>query len=164
MNPIEVFQAWFAQENDSNAKMLSMLESVPEDRRSSSEFQRAAKLAGHVIACRKNWLIRIKGEEQGKQDWWPMVDSLPELRSRAAETEQVWSAYIKDLSVGEFNRDFEFTLLDGRRVRSNVRVLLMQLVGHSFYHRGQIALLVDSIGGETVDTDFLAWVVCHDPG
>ena len=29
-----------------------------------------------------------------------------------------------------------------------------QLAGHAAYHRGQIALLVDQLGGEVQDTDY----------
>jgi uncharacterized damage-inducible protein DinB len=29
--------------------------------------------------------------------------------------------------------------------------------GHAWYHRGQIAMLVKDLGGETVDTDYIFW-------
>ena len=35
--------------------------------------------------------------------------------------------------------------------------MLTQLNGHGWYHRGQIVQLVDSLGGEVVDTDFIFW-------
>ena len=31
------------------------------------------------------------------------------------------------------------------------------MVGHAFYHRGQIVMLVAELGGDTVDTDYLFW-------
>jgi uncharacterized damage-inducible protein DinB len=38
-----------------------------------------------------------------------------------------------------------------------VEVQVIQLFGHASYHRGQIALLVDQLGGEVVDTDYVDW-------
>jgi uncharacterized damage-inducible protein DinB len=35
--------------------------------------------------------------------------------------------------------------------------LLTQVFGHAWYHRGQIAMLVKDLGGETVDTDYIFW-------
>jgi uncharacterized damage-inducible protein DinB len=38
-----------------------------------------------------------------------------------------------------------------------IEVQIVQLIGHASYHRGQVALLVDQLGGETVDTDYADW-------
>jgi uncharacterized damage-inducible protein DinB len=35
--------------------------------------------------------------------------------------------------------------------------VLIQLFGHSLYHRGQIALLLRRIGAEPASTDFVFW-------
>ena len=35
--------------------------------------------------------------------------------------------------------------------------ILAQLFGHSWYHRGQIALLVRAAGGEPAVTDLIYW-------
>ncbi len=44
--------------------------------------------------------------------------------------------------------------------RSDVRFQqAVTLAGHASCHRGQIALLVDQLGGETVDTDYVYWAV-----
>ena len=59
-------------------------------------------------------------------------------------------------------RDFEFNSSTGDRYRWNIEGQIAQLVGHAFYHRGQISLLVDELGGETVDTDYLFWAVARN--
>ena len=56
-----------------------------------------------------------------------------------------------------WRRTFEFTELNGESFRLPIEVQIVQLVGHASYHRGQIALLVDQLGGETVDTDYADW-------
>lgn len=42
-------------------------------------------------------------------------------------------------------------------VRYVVEDILTQLFGHSWYHRGQIALLVRACGGQPAETDFVFW-------
>ena len=46
---------------------------------------------------------------------------------------------------------------DGKRYRWRLLDLLTQVFGHAWYHRGQIAMLVNDLGGEAVDTDFIFW-------
>lgn len=163
MTAIEVFQNWFAHERIGNQKMMEMLDSVSEEKRDLPDYKKASNLAAHLIACRVNWLNRIQANEEGIGDWWPKVESHTELEGSLSQMELAWSAFLSDLTDEEFNRDFEFVLGDGRRIRWNVRGQLMQMVGHAFYHRGQISLLVDTLGGVTVDTDYLYWVMTTDP-
>jgi uncharacterized damage-inducible protein DinB len=45
------FQRWFEYERDARAKVLRSLESVPAERRSGSEFERALAVLAHVAAA-----------------------------------------------------------------------------------------------------------------
>jgi len=47
--------------------------------------------------------------------------------------------------------------------RWSIEGQIVQLVGHAFYHRGQIAQIVDDLGGSTVDTDYLFWAYVKNP-
>jgi uncharacterized damage-inducible protein DinB len=158
----DIFRRWYEQEKDGDQKILSMLDSVSIENRETEEFTRAANLALHLVACRMNWLARIEGQAPSAGDWWPSFESLDHLRSKFSEIESLWERYLATLDEDEFSRDFEYMLVDGKHYRWNVGHQLMQLVGHAFYHRGQIALLVDRLGGTMVDTDYLYWVVSND--
>jgi uncharacterized damage-inducible protein DinB len=158
----EIFRKWYEQEIDGDQKILSMLESVPEEKCGSEEFLRAVNLAVHLVACRTNWLARIQGRPEDAGDWWPNFESVEGLRKRLTEAEICRKAYLDQLTQEEFERDFEYRLADGKHYRWNVGGQLMQLVGHAFYHRGQIALIVDQLGGAMVDTDYLYWVMAKD--
>src|ERR1700722_17855030 len=151
---IDRYRHWYEQECDSNDKMLSMLESVPGHRRDDSHFSKAVNLPGHLAACRENWLSRMAGEP-ATSDWWPQGFDVAELRPRFAKLQEAWTSYLESLSDEDLGRSFEFTTRDGKRYRWGIEGQLVQLVGHAFYHRGQIALLVEGLGGETVDTDYL---------
>lgn len=155
-------QTWYEHEKDSNDKMIAMIESVPESHRAEARFGRAVDLASHLAACRENWLDRMiaKGEDQGP--WWQENTELASLRPRFQNIERRWSEYLTAITEADLARDFEFAGSDGTRYRWSIEGQIIQLVGHAFYHRGQIAMLVDELGGETVDTDFLFWAYQRD--
>ena len=160
---IKNYRIWYEYERDCNMKMLAMLGSVPAGRRSDPRFARAVGLAAHLAACRENWLDRMKtgGESQG--DWWPKDVSLDALGPRYARVEGDWTEYLSQLDDEGVKSDFEFSATGNSRFRWNIEGQIVQLMGHAPYHRGQVALLVDDLGGETVDTDYLYWAYPRNP-
>jgi uncharacterized damage-inducible protein DinB len=161
MTAIERYRTWYEHEKDCNEKMLAMIDSVPPERRSDPGFGRAVDLAAHLAACRENWLDRMAASGTNQVDWFPRNVPLESLRPRFARMEVQWIQYLNGLSDEDLERDFEFPARDGR-YRWNIEGQIVQLVGHAFYHRGQVSLLVDELGGKTVDTDYLFWAVARD--
>ncbi len=152
----------YEHEKDSNARLLAMLNSVPKQARSDARFSQAVNLAAHLVACRENWLDRIltKGERQAP--WFEDAADLAALPARFEATEAAWTAYLAARDDSELAAEFTFPLRGGQEFRFYVEGQLLQLVGHGNYHRGQIALLVDQLGGQSVDTDYLFWTCSPD--
>lgn len=165
MARIEIYRTWYEQEKHANGEMLKMLASVPADGREDPRYQRALVLAAHLSACRENWLDRMTGVGAGSADWWPKSADLSELPGRFAAMEARWTGYLAQLDDDGLDMDFEFSAAPekGDTYRWNIEGQIMQLVGHAFYHRGQIALLVGQLGGEPVDTDYLYWAFGQQP-
>ncbi|MCG8608490.1 damage-inducible protein DinB, partial [bacterium] len=46
---------------------------------------------------------------------------------------------------------------EGPSYTNRVEDLATQLFGHSWYHRGQIAALIRSLGGTPAETDYVFW-------
>ena len=155
------YRHWYDHERDANAKMLDMIESVPESARTDARFVRALRLAAHLAACRENHLEAFHGRE-AVAEWFPESVALPSLRLRFAALETAWSGYLDSLSDATLVRDI--ALRDGDfRYLWNIEGQVFQLLGHAAYHRGQIALLVDDLGGATVDTDYVDWAFENEP-
>jgi len=155
------YQKWLDQEADSNLKILEMLDSVPESNRSDERYQQAIDLGGHLAACRSNWLIRMTGTGT-EQNWWPEQTTRAQLQEQMSKYETEWRDYLQTLMPARLDEDFEFVARDGNRYRWNIEGQIMQLVGHAFFHRGQIALLVRQLGGVGIDTDYLYWAYAQD--
>ncbi|MCW3055407.1 MAG: hypothetical protein JWN14_4577 [Chthonomonadales bacterium] len=158
MSQIEGYRKLYEYEKDCDDKMLTMIESVPEANRTDPRFQQAVTLADHLAACRENWLTHMRGDTHDLVAWWDESSDLSTLPPRFTALEVGWTDYLNGLDDTQLAQGFTFSE-GGGRYTLPTEGQVMQLVGHALYHRGQIALLVDQLGGETVDTDYIYWLV-----
>jgi uncharacterized damage-inducible protein DinB len=150
------FRRWYEYERDCNAKSLAMLESVPLERRTAAEFQKAVDRMAHLVAARQRWLHRL-GHWPQLPEPFPQRTALADLPAMVADTEAAWVAYLKQLNDEDLGHTLEWQAADGKHYRWNVEGMLTQTFGHAWYHRGQIAQLVAGLGGKAVDTDYIFW-------
>ncbi|HET9233774.1 MAG TPA: DinB family protein [Candidatus Eisenbacteria bacterium] len=161
MNTVERFQRWYTYEKDSHAKVLASLDTVPQDRRTSPEFGKAVALLAHLVAARKLWLYRMEGSPELPKDIFFESPPLEWVRDALAGMEAAWSGYLSGLTDRDLDHVFEYRSLEGEPFRNEIVDVLTQLFGHSWYHRGQIAMLVRQLGGTPAVTDFVFW--CREP-
>ncbi|MBC7809246.1 MAG: DinB family protein, partial [Akkermansiaceae bacterium] len=119
-----------------------------------ARFRQAVTLAAHLAFCREYWLHLMDGGEKAQGEFCETTANLPSLRPRFAAMEARWTAYLAGLDDTGLSREFELAFGE-HRVSWYIEGQILQLLGHAPYHRGQVALLVDQMGGETVDTDYL---------
>ena len=150
------YRRWFDYEKDSHRKVLDSLNAVSKEQRESEEFRKAVYLMGHIVAARRMWLFRF-GVIKENVELFPGETRLDELPTQIEEMETLWSQYLSQLNDAELARVFEYQSYEGQRFRNTIEEILTQLFGHSWYHRGQIAQLVRSIGAEPAVTDFVFW-------
>jgi uncharacterized damage-inducible protein DinB len=150
------FRRWYDYERDCNAKCVSMLQSVPEDRRSDPSFQKAVDKLVHLVKARQRWLYRL-GHWPEIAGLFPQGTSLTEVPSMLAEIETGWVNYLAKLDDESLNKEVEWVAADNKRYRWELEGILTQTFGHAWYHRGQIAHIVANLGGKAVDTDYIFW-------
>ena len=153
---IDRYHRWFDYEKDSHAKTLDSLNAAPEAMRDSEGFRKAVYLMGHIVAARRMWLFRL-GFLNEDTDLFTRDISLGELPAQVSETEKLWSQFLDQLNDEDLPRVFEYRSYEGQRFRNTIEDILTQLFGHSWYHRGQIAMLLRSIGAEPAVTDLVFW-------
>lgn len=159
---IEFYRHAFEHEIEANHGMLKMLASVPESRRSELAFQRAVNIAAHMVACRQGFLDVFIGKVAALGDCFEDCADFASLERRFGSMEDDWSAYLANLDDKSVDGMFVFED-NGERWKMSLEAQLFQLVGHAAYHRGQVVLLADSLGGETFDTDYIEWFTQHHP-
>ena len=162
MSRPEQYREAYDYEKDCNEKMLAMIESVPAKSRDDVRFQQAVSIAGHLVACRENWLDRMTMKNVRPTDWYAEKYDFAALRPRFTALDSQWTDYLANLDGARLAQEFEFA--EGEvRFSLPTEVQIVQLFGHASYHRGQIALLVSQLGGEVVDTDYVDWWVSRQP-
>jgi uncharacterized damage-inducible protein DinB len=151
------FRRWYDHERDSNAKIVQMLRSVPAEKQADPHFGKACDKATHLAMARETWLSRL-----GHFNDPPKSRDIPRLTTdqiaaRFERIERAWTAYLERLDDAELARVIEYGRPTGEKWRWDVEGILTQTNGHAWYHRGQIASLVASLGGAAVDTDYIFW-------
>lgn len=151
------YRRWLAYERDAHEKMIASLTGAATEQRAHPHFQKALDLAAHLVAARWTWLFRLGRAADPPQALFPTATTLSALPGAFAAMHAEWDAYLDEAGADELDRVVEYTAFDGRRFRSRVEDILGQLYGHSWYHRGQVALLLRQIGAEPAVTDFVYW-------
>jgi uncharacterized damage-inducible protein DinB len=152
---IEQYKTWFEYEKDAHLKTIDSLYTVPAKKRKFKEFQKAVDLFAHIVGARIMWLHRFGFLKEKPVDLFPAKVDVNSLSSIADKMYSVWDDYFNKLDEKELQRVFEYKSTEGLWYTNKIEELLTQLFGHSWYHRGQIAMLVRMIGGIPAETDYV---------
>jgi uncharacterized damage-inducible protein DinB len=152
---IEQYKTWFGYEKDAHIKTIDSLNTVPAKKRRFKEFQKAVDLFAHIVGARIMWLHRFGFLKEKPVDLFPAKVDVNSLSSIADKMNSVWDDYFTKLDEKELQRVFEYKSTEGLWYTNRIEELLTQLFGHSWYHRGQIAMLVRMIGGIPAETDYV---------
>ncbi len=135
------YDAWANREVLANLKQC---ESPP---------SRALKFLAHVIAAEILWLERIKGEKQSLAVWPEFT--LAQCETQLEKITRLWKDYLAGLTPERLAQTIAYTNTKGETFRSPVEDILMHVVMHAAYHRGQIATDTRAAGHAPAYTDFI---------
>ena len=119
--------------------------------------ERALKIAGHIIGAQRVWLGRLEAPDAAAPAPWPLL-SLEEANAAVSGMHHRWNSFLSNLTLERLDEDLVHRNSKGVEFRVPVRDVLMQLVMHSAYHRGQIAAAVREAGGKPAATDYIVYV------
>lgn len=136
------YNAW------ANQRVLSCLE------RQRVDHEKTLTLFSHLVSAQFIWLNRIKGLPPSSVELWKRYE-LAELKVMIEESAKNWLAYIDETE--SFDRILQYRNYTGDYYENNVEYIMMHLVNHGTYHRGQIALLLRQNGYEPINTDFITY-------
>lgn len=107
----------------------------------------------HIVAAEALWLARIQ-KRPAPLPVWPKIES-PELLKKVHDVHGDWHDFLEPLDDAALASTCDYTNSKGERFTSSVVDILMHVVMHSAYHRGQIAADMRASGIEPVYTDFI---------
>jgi uncharacterized damage-inducible protein DinB len=112
------------------------------------------QLMGHVLAAQYLWLHRIKGLPAPDVKLWGEY-TLTKLFEMAEDVGKQWIEFVE--STDNFDRELTYRNYTNDPYTNNVENIMVHLVNHSSYHRGQVAMLLRQKGYEPINTDFITY-------
>ena len=114
---------------------------------------RSLSLLGHIIGAEWLWLVRL-GAPAAQAVVWPSL-TLDECQAELGRLHPAWERYLGALSTEGLAIAVTYVNSKGEQWSSRVADILMHVVVHSAYHRGQIAGEVRATGNTPAYTDFI---------
>jgi uncharacterized damage-inducible protein DinB len=150
MESLDSFRQLFEYDYWANQEALRSLATI------NVAAERALKIAGHIIGAQRVWLGRLETPDSATPPW-PLL-SLEEASAAVSEMHHRWNSFLSNLAPERLDEVLVHRNSKGVEFRVSIRDVLIQLVMHSAYHRGQIAASVREVGGKPAATDYIVYV------
>ena len=137
MDLIEHFTRLFAYDGWANREVLAGL------RTSATPLPRALELMAHIFSSQRFWMERLE-QKPHVLAVWPAL-TVEECDRQAAELPVLWKNYLA--------KPVSYQNSKGEPWSSRKDDILMHLITHSAYHRGQVAMTVRAAGSTPAYTD-----------
>jgi uncharacterized damage-inducible protein DinB len=154
MNGIADFRELFDYDFWANRAALASLVSVTPEK-----AERTLKLFGHIIGAERLWLARFDTPSPSVDPWPPLNHD--DAAAAIEEIHVAWIALLEKIGAQGLERELAYRNTKGLEFKTPIRDVLMHLVMHSAYHRGQVAAAVREAGGKPAATDYVVWVRQH---
>ena len=112
----------------------------------------------HVLSAEWGWLDRCGGPARGERldpQAYPTVESVVRVWTRV---EQDVRGFLSGLGDADLTRDIQFVIGDGPRYALPLGDLMQHAAVHAVHHRGQVALLLRTLGYVPGNFDFLEYI------
>lgn len=116
----------------------------------SSATERSQKLLAHILSAERLWLERLQTKPPSRPVWpeLPLAECEKEIKALAAE----WKRW---LQTADLDRQVNYKNSKGEPWTSREEDILLHVITHSAYHRGQIAADLRAAGMQPAYTDFI---------
>jgi uncharacterized damage-inducible protein DinB len=141
------FQRLLAYDAWANRETLSSL------RAAGTPPPKALRAMSHLVGAGRLWLARLEGSRQKPPAVWPGL-SLEEAAAGIEELARRWTGF-SGLDESSLARPVSYTNSKGEPWTSSVGDILIHVVLHGGYHRGQIASELRAAGFTPAYTDYI---------
>ncbi|SRR5712692_3878369 len=147
MDMIEHLHRLFAYDDWANREVLASL------RQPETAPARSLKLMSHILSAERLWLERLRQQRQTFPVWPDFT--LQECETRAAELPVLWKNYLDAVDEAGLSRPVSYKNSKGESWTNRRDDILLHVIMHSAYHRGQIATDMRAAGITPAYTDFI---------
>jgi uncharacterized damage-inducible protein DinB len=151
MDGVQQLERLFAYDAWANREVLSNLEKASAS--ATPPSPRSLRLLSHVAAAELVWLARLENRKAPLAVWPELT--LAQCAEQVKKLPRVWQDYFADLSPDDLPTTIAYVNSKGEKFDSSVGDVLLHVVLHSAYHRGQIASDVRATGRDPAYTDYI---------
>ena len=144
---LSYFRRLFSYDDWANREVLAALRKI------EVPPPKSVALLAHIAAAERLWLARLRQEHQPLPVWPDFT--VHESGNELAELPGRWRDYLDSLGAAGLALEVSYKNSKGEPFTNAVHDILMHVVMHSAYHRGQIALDMRTAGHVPVLTDFI---------
>lgn len=147
MAMLEHVRRLFSYDDWANREALATLQAL--EVAPSGSVRRLA----HIVSAERLWLERLRVQQQTYPVWPDFA--LRQCKSQIEELAQLWQQYLGSLMEDDLACSLTYKNTKGESWTSQKQDILMHVILHSAYHRGQIAADVRAAGFTPPYTDFI---------
>ena len=144
-----------------NAKALEFAATLTEEelnRRLGGSFPSVLGTLGHLYAAEWVWLERLKGVSPPGLPSAQEVPTLRVLKEKWSAVEAGQKAFVEGLTNVRMDEKVRYRNVKGEAWNYVLGDLLVHIVNHSTYHRGQVATMFRQLGKQPASTDYLLFL------
>jgi len=141
-----------------NARVLEAIGSLdPQEREAhvESSFPSVLATMGHIVAAEWVWLERWLGNSPSAFPEWLDDPSLEVLEARLSLVESARARFLAGLDDADLQSRVSYRTLSGDAYTNRLLDLLLHVVNHSTYHRGQLTTMFRQLGARPVPLDYV---------
>ena len=151
MNPEALFAKLFEYDYWGNCEVLASLGTV------AASAERPQQLFNHIIGAQRIWLARFTNPNPADVQPWPAITQ-EDCRAAVDELHGRWRAILGGMTPEQWTGNLTYLNTKGVEFTTPIQDVLMHLLLHSAYHRGQVAAAVREAGGKSAATDYIVYV------
>lgn len=124
------------------------------DARSGGSFGTLRGLLTHILGSEKVWLSRWRGRPLSSAPIFSITFAGQDFCDVWQGVRQELSEYLDSLADDALSREFEYVTFTGDRRTMPFGDVLLHVVNHGTYHRGQLAHVLRDVGRVPPSTDY----------
>lgn len=138
----------FRYDHRANGRWLDRLRDLPDVE------PRTRDLMAHIPAIKQLWITRLRHGSAPDVEFWPTL-SWDECAALLDDTNEAYQHYLDGCAEDDLTTPAVYENSKGTEFHTPVREVLMHVITHGHYHRGQIAQAVRRQGYEPINTGYI---------
>ena len=143
-----------------NDRMLEAIGGLTDEqytREITSSFPSIRSTLGHIAGAEWIWLQRLHATSPGAPPVWAVDAPASRLADEMRSVASARRSFLMDLSEEQLSDTLAYRNLKGEPFNSRLLDVLLHVVNHSTYHRGQLTTMLRQAGAVPPGTDLIAF-------